>query len=474
MNDLYLELAHSQVGKSVFEALNLPKPPTLFRSPNLSLFAPKGRVLVAGVKNNFAFKHILKALSTESVKLCAFQADEAYQKFFSTVRCTEGVQVEQITFNKNSNHRIKSFVFDASGLSSSKDLAALYTFFHTAIRSIKNNGRIVVIGQLAKPESSVEEAALSSALEGFVKSLAKEVGKKGVTCNLLKIEKGAERQIQSALYYFMTDKAAFVTGQALNLVKGRSNPRKINWNKPLTGKTALVTGAAQGIGAETARVLARDGACVVCLDIPMNEAKTKALAEEINGHAIAIDLSDDNAAEQITTTIASQLGVLDVVVHNAGITRDKTMAKMPSHFWDQVIDINLSKILEINQSLTDKILLTSRAKIICISSISGIAGNFGQTNYAASKAGIAGYVEALAPRLENGVTINAIAPGFIETQMTKQVPVMTRQVGRRSNSFSQGGETLDVAEAVSLFCHPGSQALNGNVLRVCGQSLLGK
>lgn len=475
MNDLYRELAQSQMGKSLFEALNLPKPPELFRSPEAPLQAPHGRILLAGVKNGYALKGLLAALDCESVNLCSPKPQSEYKHLFaSNALGGPDRQIKHITFNENSNHRFKSFVFDATGLNHPDDLLALYGFFHRTIKCIKKNGHVLILGRQCMSGDGVNEATLSGALEGFVKSLAKEIGKKGASCNLLRVEKGAERQMQSALYYFLSDKSAFVTGQALQLVKGRAIQRKIDWSQPLKGKYALVTGAAQGIGAETARVLARDGARVICLDIPSNEAKLKKFAETIGGHALALDLGSEDAPESLITALASQLGVIDIVVHNAGITRDKTLANMPEHFWKQVIDINLAKIMAINERLFEKKLLSDRARIVCISSISGIAGNFGQSNYAASKAGVAAYVEKIATLLADGKTINAIAPGFIETDMTSKIPAMTRQVGRRTNSFSQGGEALDVAEAVSLFCHPASQALNGNVLRVCGQSILGR
>jgi 3-oxoacyl-[acyl-carrier protein] reductase len=475
MNDLYLELAQSQVGRSIFQAFNLPKPPQLFRSPERSLNVPRGQVLIAGLKNNFALKSIVTALSHDSIKLCTLKPKKDLAALYSShARAVPNQAIEQLSFTENSNHRIKSYVFDATGLKHPDELKALYSFFSRTIKSLKKNGHIIVIATHPSSGDGVNEAALSGALEGFVKSLAKEVGKKGANCNLIRVGKGTERQLQSSLYYFLSDKSAYVTGQSLNLVRGRALPRKINWEQPLKGKYALVTGAAQGIGAETARVLARDGACVVCLDIPANEATLKKIADSIGGHALTQDLGAPDACDILVSTLASQLGVIDIVVHNAGITRDKTLAKMPPHFWEQVLDINLGKIMQINASLFEKKVLSDRARIVCISSISGIAGNFGQTNYATSKAGVAAYVEKISTLLADGRTINAIAPGFIETDMTKNIPPVTRQIGRRSNSFAQGGEPLDVAEAVSLFCHPASQALNGNVLRVCGQSILGK
>jgi len=118
--------------------------------------------------------------------------------------------------------------------------------------------------------------------------------------------------------------------------------------------------------------------------------------------------------------------------------------------------------------------MRENGRIVCVSSIAGFAGNFGQTNYAASKAGVIGYVESMARQLKNGITINAVAPGFIETQMTAAMPVTIREAGRRMNSLSQGGLPVDVAETIAWYCNPLSRGVNGNVVRVCGQSLVGK
>ena len=468
MNDLYLKLATSQVGKNIFQALNLPKPTNLQRTPNETLACPSGRVLIAGTKNNFAFKMITKSLNVESIKLLTPKIDNKTSQLVQANNTVEQVDLEHLD-----SQRFKSVVFDASGLKTPEDLNALYQFFHPIVRRIKTNGRIIIVGQQPHDTDTAQQSATHAALNGFTKSLSKEIGKKGATCNLLSLEKGAERHIQAALYFFLTEKSAFITGQMLTLQKSTNRIKKIDWQTPLKGKIALVTGAAQGIGKETAKVLARDGACVVCLDIPANKTALKKLANEIGGHSLALDLSSDDAAEQILNTIRSQLGVIDIIVHNAGITRDKTLGNMPAHFWEQVININLTSVSKINQLLLEKQVFSPNARIVCISSISGIAGNFGQTNYACSKAGIAGYVKAMAQHSENNLTINAIAPGFIETSMTNQIPFMTRELGRRMNTLSQGGLALDIAESVSLFCHPLSQALNGNVLRVCGQSIMG-
>ncbi len=168
-------------------------------------------------------------------------------------------------------------------------------------------------------------------------------------------------------------------------------------------------------------------------------------------------------------------GGLDIVVHNAGITRDKTLGRMSEQQWDSVIGVNLMAQERINEALlTDSSPLRAGGRLIGVASISGIAGNVGQANYATSKAGVIGHVQGLAPRAaERGVTINAVAPGFIETSMTAAVPVMIREAGRRMNSLSQGGLPVDVAETIAWYADPGSGGVNGNVVRVCGQSMLG-
>jgi 3-oxoacyl-[acyl-carrier protein] reductase len=145
---------------------------------------------------------------------------------------------------------------------------------------------------------------------------------------------------------------------------------------------------------------------------------------------------------------------------------------MPAERWRQLLEINLSSQERVDDALLDGA-LNADGRIVSVSSMSGIAGNAGQTNYATSKAGVIGRVQALAPRLEGGRTINAVAPGFIETQMTAKMPITIREAGRRMSSLAQGGLPVDVAETIAWLAHPASGAVNGNVVRVCGQNLLG-
>jgi 3-oxoacyl-[acyl-carrier protein] reductase len=244
-----------------------------------------------------------------------------------------------------------------------------------------------------------------------------------------------------------------------------------DWSRPLAGRKALVTGAARGIGAAIAETLARDGADIVLLDVPQAKADLEALAARLGGQALVLDICAPDAATQL---IERTPGGLDIVVHNAGITRDKTLANMTADFWDSVLNVNLNAPQVLTQALIEAGALHDNGSVILMASISGLAGNRGQTNYTTSKAGLIGLARALAPSLkERGISINAVAPGFIETSMTGHMPFALREAGRRMSSLGQGGLPQDVAEAVAWLSQPGTGSVSGQVLRVCGQSVMG-
>ena len=253
---------------------------------------------------------------------------------------------------------------------------------------------------------------------------------------------------------------------------GEGNPVTVDWQKPLKDKTLVVTGASRGIGEAIAKVLSRDGAHVICVDVAAQQSDLQKVAGEIGGSTLTLDITADDAGEKIAAAAAKR-GGLDGIVHNAGITRDKTLAKMDDNMWDAVMNVNLNAEEKIDDYLLSHDSFNENARIVCVSSISGIAGNLGQTNYAMSKAGVIGAVQATAPTLKNGITINAVAPGFIETQMTAAIPFAIREAGRRMNSMSQGGLPIDVAETIAWLACPASGGVNGNIVRVCGQSVLG-
>jgi 3-oxoacyl-[acyl-carrier protein] reductase len=370
--------------------------------------------------------------------------------------------------------KYKGLVFDATGITSPDQLIALQEFFTPLLRSIRGCARVVVIGTNPAQTESAEERIAQRALEGFTRSLGKEIGK-GSTVNLVYVAPGAESTISSTLAFFLSPKSAYVSGQVARLgATGTKKAVKVTDQvKPLAGKVAIVTGASRGIGEQIARVLHRDGATVLGIDVPQAASELLTLMKELDGDQLTLDITAKDAAQRIAHHVKEKHGGVDIVIHNAGITRDKKLANMAEDRWSSVIAVNLSAPERITAELLEQGLINKNGRIVGVSSIAGIAGNVGQTNYAASKAGVIGFVDAVAPTLKNDITINAVAPGFIITQMTAAVPFATREVGQRMNAMSQGGLPVDVAEAIAWYASPGSSAVNGNVVRVCGQMMLG-
>ncbi|MCW2763173.1 MAG: fabG 10 [Marmoricola sp.] len=370
--------------------------------------------------------------------------------------------------------KYKGLVFDATGITSSTDLVALREFFTPLMRSLSSNARVLVIGTVPHLSEGSEEHVAQRALEGFTRSLGKEIGK-GSTVNLVYVAPGAEEALESTLSFFLSPKSAYVSGQVARVgATGTTEAAPVaDPAKPLTGKVAIVTGASRGIGEQIARVLHRDGATVLGVDVPQAASELQSLMKELDGDHLTLDITGKDAPQRIAQHVKAKFGQVHAVVHNAGITRDKKLANMDEDRWSSVIAVNLTAPERISRELLHQDLVADNGRIVGVSSIAGIAGNVGQTNYAASKAGVIGLVEALSGDLKDGITINAVAPGFIITQMTAAVPFATREVGQRMNAMSQGGLPVDVAEAIAWYLSPGSTAVNGNVVRVCGQMMLG-
>ena len=367
-------------------------------------------------------------------------------------------------------------VFDATGIIEPGDLRALYEFFTPLLRNLGASARVVVLGTNPEEAASTDEHISQRALEGFTRSLAKEM-RLGATVALVYVSPEANAGAtgcESTLRFILSGKSAYVDGQVFRVGAADSVP-PANWDRPLAGKVGIVTGAARGIGATIAEVFARDGAQVVAIDVEQAADALAETATRVGGTALTLDVTAADAVEKITAHLRQHHGGrADILVNNAGITRDRLLANMDDARWDAVIAVNLLAPLRLTEALVAGGSIGEGGRIIGLSSMAGIAGNRGQTNYAATKAGMIGITEALAPSLgERGITINAVAPGFIETAMTAAIPLATREVGRRLNSLYQGGEPVDVAETIAYFASPASNAVTGNVIRVCGQAMLG-
>jgi 3-oxoacyl-[acyl-carrier protein] reductase len=376
------------------------------------------------------------------------------------------------------DEKYRGLVFDATGLTSSDRLVELQRFFTPVLRSLDRCSRVVVLGTPPEATNGNEERVAQRALEGFTRSLAKEM-QRGGTAQLVYVAPAADGALASTLGFLLSPKSAYVDGQVIRIgVHGATTPAETpaDWTKPLTGKVALVTGASRGIGEQIARVLHRDGATVLGVDVPQAASALQDLTSELDGDHLTVDITTKDAVQRIAKHVKSMkggVGGVDIVVHNAGITRDKKLANMAEDGFAATVAVNLTAPERITAELLKQGLIRDNGRVIGVSSIAGIAGNAGQTNYAASKAGVIGLVDSLADQLEGGTTVNAVAPGFIHTQMTAATPLLTREIGSMLNSLQQGGQPVDVAETVAWFANPASTAVNGNVVRVCGQMMLG-
>ena len=449
MSDRYIDFANSSIGHRLVGALGLPSPVRLERWQAGRLRPIEGALLVGG-----------GPLAQQVSRLAPRLTDSIY-----SYGCDPALATPWIPGH---GPRLKAVVFDASEVRHTEQLKQLREFFQPLLRSLEPCAHLLILGRAPETLETPFAASAQRALEGFSRSLAKEL-RNGAALQLLYVGQGAEEQLEGALRFFLSPKSAFVCGQVLRLQPCAVQVQ--DWSRPLAGRRALVTGGARGIGAAIAETLARDGAQVLLLDVPQAKNDLEALAARLGGQAITLDICAADAPAQLLEQLPDGL---DILVHNAGITRDKTLANMTAEFWDAVLAVNLNAPQVLTQALLDSGRLHDHGRVILLASISGIAGNRGQTNYAASKAGLIGLAQSWAPSLQpRDISINAVAPGFIETQMTARVPFALREAGRRMSSLGQGGLPQDVAEAVAWLAQPGSGAISGQALRVCGQSVLG-
>jgi 3-oxoacyl-[acyl-carrier protein] reductase len=445
MMDKYTQLVSRGLGKDIAKKLGLPQPVVLRRhEPGQPLV--QGPVLIQG--------------STAG-------ADE-----LASTLLAWNLDIRRHAVPKE---KLGAIILVLDELAHPDDLEKPVLAAAASLRDLAPNARVITVSRTAASASIPEIAAARQGVDGLLRSLAKEL-RAGATGNGILLADGADTTSPStlgALRFFLSGRSAYVDGQLLAVTSG-AGQLPDDPEKPLAGKVAVVTGAARGIGAAIARTLYRDGAALVLVDVPAAGDHLAAVANEVRGTALQLDISRADAGQRIIDHAVERHGRLDLVIHNAGITRDKLLANMDAGRWNSVTAVNIAAQLRINEALLASEHFRSAPRIVSVASTSGIAGNRGQTNYAASKGGVMGMVRATAPLIgAHGGSINAVAPGFIETEMTARMPFVTREAARRLNSLQQGGQPEDVAEAIAFLASDAAGGISGEVLRVCGQQLVG-
>lgn len=350
-----------------------------------------------------------------------------------------------------------------------------------ALRGLTRCSRVVIFGRDAhiSPERpEVMDPALNAVRNGvlgLMRSLAHEM-RAGGTANGIVVSEDVPMDAPSAiaaLWFLLSSRSAYVSGQPVHVTTADGAPvtAEAFAGQHLAGRIAVVTGAARGIGRAIASTLARDGARVIGVDVPQAGDALAETMNEVGGTAVQLDITAEDAGLAIARAVGAPI---DILIHNAGITRDRMLANMDAARWDSVLAVNIESQLRMNAQLTEADAWGEAPRIVSLASTSGIAGNRGQTNYAASKAGVIGMVAASAAELgaQNG-TINAVAPGFIETEMTAKMPALTRELARRVSSLQQGGLPVDVAETIAFLASDAAGGISGDTVRVCGQNMVG-
>ncbi|UXM89848.1 3-oxoacyl-ACP reductase [Paenarthrobacter sp. JL.01a] len=445
MTDKYTQLVSQGLGRNVAKKLGLPQPVELRRyKPGAPLVT--GPVLVSG--------------------------DSAGSDDVATTLLGWGLDVRRNALPKE---KLGAIILVLDAVQHPEDLSKTVLAAAASLRDLAPNARVITMSRTPQSAPTPASAAARQGIDGFLRSLAKEL-RSGATANGILLDDDLATTSPSALgalRFFLSGRSAYVDGQFLT-VSSASGALPTDSDKPLAGKVAVVTGAARGIGAAIARTLHRDGATVVVVDIPAAGEHLAAVANEVRGTALQLDISRADAGHRIIEHAVERHGRLDIVVHNAGITRDRLLANMDEGRWQSVIAVNIAAQLRINEALLASEHFRAFPRIVSVASTSGIAGNRGQTNYGASKGGVIGMVRSTAALLEPyGGTINAVAPGFIETEMTAKMPFAIREAARRLNSLKQGGQPQDVAEAIAFLASDAAGGISGEALRVCGQQLVG-
>ena len=338
--------------------------------------------------------------------------------------------------------------------------------FGSALRGVAKHGRIIVVVRASGP------TLVTDAVHGFVRSLGRETGRSAVTVHA--IVAPTPHAAAPVVVFLASERAAFSSGQTLMLRAG-DGPSMA----PAHPEVAVVTGAARGIGAAIARCLTDAGYRVMVADVASQTDAAQRLVDALGGEAAGMmfqpcDVRDPAAVSAMLekARTLSPVGCIDVLVNNAGITRDRTFGRMSDAEWSDVLDVNLASLVNVTRAALSR--MSDGARVVNVSSVTGLAGNFGQTNYAMAKGGVIGFTRALAAEVEpRKIAVTAVAPGLIETAMTAKIPLINREIAKQMTSLAQAGQPEDVAMAVEFLARREAWSLRGQTIRVDGGMFFG-
>lgn len=356
-----------------------------------------------------------------------------------------------------------------------QELEQLYAMGRACAQQLPKRSRIVFVIDW-NLHNSPSGQVLAASLTGFARSLAKEFGKRGSTVHVLEcVNQDSAEDCARVLAFLASPRASFLTSVHWRSESFAKRPEPAEGS--LHGRVALITGAARGIGASIAECFAREGATVGINDLPSSEkeaSKTLAKLRKMGARVafFPFDVATVEGARAMSLAVEKEFGRLDILINNAGITRDRTIKRMTPSQWQQAVNVNLGSQIYVTEALIP--LFAEQGAIVNLSSVMGLAGNFGQTNYCAAKAGVLGWTKHLQQLLaDKQITVNAMAPGFIETRLTRAMPFVNREMAKQLTALLQPGLPVDVAELARFLVSADGQSINGQVVRVDGGMAIG-
>jgi len=330
---------------------------------------------------------------------------------------------------------VHGVVLDTTSFEEPGDLDILRQTFRPSVMALQASGRCVLLAGRPQDAADAAQAATWYSLDGFIRSLSGEMGHQGVTSNILRVASGAEPNLAGPLRFLLSPRSAFITGQTI-WVDGRTlgagdDPAE----RALEGKTAIVTGAAGGMGKLAVGLFAHEGADVICIDRP-GASNLEQVAESVGGRAIELDVTSPEAPDRLAA-VAEEVGGVDILAHVAGTLGDKMLANMDAETWNKPMSVNFEAPMRLTERLLRDGLIHQNGRIMCVSSVSGICGGPTMTAYSTSKSGVNGFVKYLSQQLDDdGTTLNVVAPGFTLTPFNVKMPQWMKHMQYRINDMS--------------------------------------